>query len=185
MINDEKMICKEFEREVYLYLDNGLSKDRREYLKRHLNECKICSSLLNEVEIVINQAGEELTDDLLDAKYDKMIELAVKQKKSGFAERLFPQGTIKEKYAFSVKIAIVGVLAVIAVIILLTTRQPNTVKTISKDLLDWDGEKITSQINELKSKINLIHEDEWNKQIMILDQRMKNLEKESDKFSFN
>ncbi len=185
MSNDGKMICKEFEKEVYLYLDNDLLTDRKEYWRQHIASCKTCDSLISDVEIILDKACVELTENLLDAKFDKIVEQAVRKKRFKIAEWLFPQGTAKEKYAFSLKLAVVGVLAAIAVVISLTTNQPNTVKTISNELLDWEGEKITLQINELKSKINLIHEDEWDKQIMILDQRMKNLEKESDKFSFN
>ncbi|TSA27184.1 MAG: hypothetical protein D4R68_06080 [Ignavibacteriales bacterium] len=185
MSNDEKMICKEFENEVYLFMDNNLSMDRKENWKQHLNKCKTCSSLLNEVEVVINQTREELTDDILESKYDRMIEQAVQKKRFKIIEWLFPQGTVKEKYAFSLKLAVVGTLATIAIVISLTTQRTNTVKTISNELLDWEGKKITSQINEIKNTINLIHEDNWDKQMILLDQRMKNLEKESDKFSFN
>ena len=34
MSNDEKMICKEFEREIYLFLDNDLSTERKEYWRQ-------------------------------------------------------------------------------------------------------------------------------------------------------
>lgn len=185
MSNDEKMICKEFEREVYLYLDNDLSTDRKKYWRQHITSCKTCSSLISDVEIVIKNAHVELTEDLLDAKFDKMVEQAIQKKRFKIAEWLFPQGTAKEKYIFSLKLTVVGVLAAIAVVISLTSNQPNAVKTISNELLDWEGNKITSQINEIKNTMNLIHEDNWDKQIIMLDERMKVLEKESDKFSFN
>ena len=185
MSNDENMICKEFEREVYLYLDNDLSTDRKEYWKQHIVNCKTCSSLVSNVENVLDQARVELTEDLPDAKFDKIVEHAVQKKRFKIAEWLFPQGTAKEKYVFSLKLAVVGVLATIEVVISLTTNRPNAVKSISNELLDWEGEKVTSQINEIKNTINLIHEDNWDRQIIMLDQRMKILEKESDKFSFN
>ena len=185
MINDESMICNEFEKEVYLYLDNDLSTDRKEYWKQHITSCKTCSSLIGELEIILDQARVELTEDLPEAKFDTIIENAVQKKKFKIAEWLFPQGTAKEKYAFSVKLAVVGVLAAIAIIISLTNQQPNTVKTISNELLDWEGKEVTSQINEIKNTINMIHEDNWDKQMIMLDQRMKALENKSDKFSFN
>ncbi len=185
MSNDENMICNEFEKEIYLYLDNDLSTDRKEYWKQHISNCKTCSSLISDIEIVLDQARIELSEDLPDAKFEAMIEKAVQKKRFKIAKWLFPQGTAKEKFAFSVKLAVVGVLAAIAIIISLTTQQPNTVKTISNELLDWEGKKVTSQINEIKNTINLIHEDNWDKQIILLDQRMKVLEDKSDKFSFN
>lgn len=185
MSNDEKIICKEFETEVYLYSDNDLSENRKEYWKQHIAECKTCSFLLNDVDFIVKMAKDELTEDILDSKIEKMIEKAVQQKRDRIAQWIFPQATVKEKYAFSLKLAVVGVLATIAVIISLTTQRPNTIKTISNELLDWEGQKITLQINELKNTINMIREDNWDKQILMLDQRMKVLEKESDKYSFN
>lgn len=185
MSNDENKICKEFEKEVYLYLSSDLSAERKEYWKQHIADCKRCSSLISEIEIVLDQASLELAEDLPDVRFDTMIENAVQKKRFKIAEWFFPQGTVKEKFAFSLKLAAVGILATIAVIISLTTQRPNTVKTISNELLDWEGKKVTSQINEIKNTINLIHEDNWDKQIIMLDQRMKTLEKESDKFSFN
>ena len=185
MINEGKIICNEFEMELYLYTDNDLSADRKEFLKKHISNCETCANLLKNTEIVLNQASAELTEDLPDAKYDTIIERVVQKKKNKIVEWFFPQRIIKEKYALSIKLAVVGTLAAIAVIISLTTQKPNTVKTISNELLDWEGKKITSQINEIKNSINMIHEDNWDKQILMLDQRMKVLENESDKFSFN
>ncbi len=185
MINDENMICSEFEKEVYLYLDNDLLTDRKEYWKQHVVNCKTCSSFISEVEIILDQAHVELTEDMFDAKFNAMVKKAVQKKEFKIAEWLFPQGTAKEKFAFSLKLAVVGVLATIAIIISLTTRQPNTVKTISNELLDWEGKKVTSQINEIKNTIDMIHEDNWDRQMILLDQRMKALENKSDKFSFN
>lgn len=185
MSNDENMICKEFETEVYLYLDNDLSTDRKKFWEQHITSCRTCSSLISNVEIVLDQARVELTEDLPDAKFDTMIEYTVQKKRFKIAEWFFPRGTAKEKLAFSIKLAVVGVLVAIAVIISLTTQRPNTVKTISKELLDWEGKEVTSQINEIKNTINLIHEDNWDRQIIILDQRMNTLENKSDKFSFN
>jgi len=182
---NDKAICKMFEKEMFLYIDKDLPDDKISFWKEHLANCNSCRSLLNDTEIIVGSVKENYFEDLLDVKYETMIEKVVQSKRSNFLEWFFPSGSVREKYAFSFKLAVVGVLAVIAVIISLSTNQPNTVKTISRDLLDWDGEKITTQINELKNKMNLIQDSNWDKQIDVLDQRMKNLEKESDKFSFN
>lgn len=185
MISNDKMICKEFETEVYLYIDNDLSAERLNFWRGHLTKCNDCASLLKEVEMISNVAEEKLTEDLLDVKYDKMIERAVRQKKFSIGEWFFPKEKSKEKFALATKIAIVSGLAVIAVIISLLSPKPNPVKAIPNDLLDWEGKKIVAQINEVKTKLKLIHGDNWDKQIIMIDQRMKDLEKESDKFSFN
>ncbi|OGV27251.1 MAG: hypothetical protein A3J84_09235 [Ignavibacteria bacterium RIFOXYA2_FULL_37_17] len=185
MNNNEKTICKDFESEVYFYIDNELPADRSVFWKDHLSNCATCRSLLEEINVIVAAAGENISEDILDSKYDKMIENAVRQKKFSLSQLLFPAGSFREKYSVSLKIAVVGMLAIIAFVVSLTTQRPNTVKTISRELLDWEGKKVNSQINEIKNTINLIHEDNWDKQMIMLNQRIKLLEKESDKFSFN
>ena len=185
MNSNEKMICVDFENEVYLYMDNELPADRSVFWKDHLSNCEACRLLLEEINVIVAATRESASEDVLDLKYDKMIENAVRQKKINLSQWLFPAGSFREKYSVSLKIAVVGMLAVIAFVISLTTQRPNTVKAISKELLDWEGKKVTSQINEIKNTIDLIHEDNWDKQIIMLDQRMKILEKEADKYSFN
>ena len=185
MNSDEKIICRDFENEIYLYLDNEPTADRSVFWKDHLSNCEACRLLFEEINVIVDEARESASEDILDLKYDKMIEKAVHQKKFSLSQWLFPSGSFGEKYSVALKIAVVGMLAIIAFVISLTTQRPNTVKAISKELLDWEGKKVNSQINEIKNTINLIHEDNWDKQMIMLDQRMKVLEKEADKYSFN
>jgi hypothetical protein len=184
-MNNEKLFCRDFEEAVYLFIDEDMPAERKKIFDNHLVECNKCQFLLNEVNEILTRAKKELPDDLLDAKFDRMIEKAVSKKKTGLIEFIFPQNTLKEKFAFSVKIAIVGGLAVIALVISLTSRQPNTIKTISNDLLDWEGKSINSQINDVKNTLDVLQENNWDSQISQFDRKIKQLEKRTDKFSFN
>ena len=96
-------------------------------------------------------------------------------------ELIFPRGIIKEKFAFTVKLAVVSALAVIAVVVSLTSRQPNTVKTISNELLDWEGAKITTQIDELKNQFQSMQEDNWEKDMLQFNQKLKKSKKSFQK----
>lgn len=185
MNNNERTFCNDFEMEVFLYLDNELLPERKEFWEMHLKDCNKCRQTLSSVISIFNQVREESKDDLLDAKFDKIVEQAVSTKKFSLNEWFFPHGTIREKYSFSLKIAVVGIITVVTLVISLTSQKPNTVKNISSDLLDWEGKKITTQINDLKNTLNIMQEDNWDKQMIQLDQRIKKLEKETDKFSFN
>jgi hypothetical protein len=90
-----------------------------------------------------------------------------------------------ENKCFYGKAALVGALSIIAIIVSLISRQPVPIKNITNELLDWDGKKVIVQINELKNTFDIINEDSWDQQIIQLNKRIQNLEKKSDKVSFN
>ena len=185
MTNDEKNICCEFEAKVLLYSDNDLSIERKEFWKEHLENCTRCSNRLNEMDHLSKHSQEVLIEDILDAKFDRMIEAAVNQKRSKLFNLFFPQQNEKRKIALALKVSVVSVLTVMAIVISLITNRPNSVKSISNDLLDWEGTKVNMQINDIKAKIDLMNDNNWEKQMMLLDQNIKRLEIKSDKFSFN
>lgn len=185
MISDGNNICIEFETEAFLYAGKELPDEKIKFWNEHLQNCSSCKRLISEIESVSRISKEELTDDILDAKFDCMIDNAVKRGRSKFFEWLFPAGNEKGKLSVALKIAVVSGLTVLAIVVSLITNRPNPVKTVSNDLLDWEGKKVDMQISDVKTKLDVMSEDDWDKQIMLLDKRIKKLEKESDKFSFN
>ena len=91
----------------------------------------------------------------------------------------------------TVKIAFGGALAVAAVVMLLITEKPNPIKNFSSELLDWNAEEIDTQMDEMelslrlakddefkKYFINKLMEDRWNRDIIIINNGIKEIEKE-------
>jgi hypothetical protein len=185
MIDDGNITCKAFEAEALLFIDKDLQLERIEFWNDHLNNCSECKEYFSKIESVLNISEEELREELLDTKYNRMIERAVNQNRSKLFEWLFPKESEKGKIAIALKIAVVSALTVFAIIISLMTNKPNPIKTVSNDFLDWEGAKVNRQISEVKDKIDVMSKSDWDKQVILIDKRIKKLEKESDKFSFN
>lgn len=185
MTNVKNVICQDFEHEMRLFITEELPAERIEFWKKHLLNCNECTVELKEELKVIAIIKEEVSVDLDDFSFNRMIDVAVSKRKSWVVNILGDRYNYAENKSFYGKAALVGLFATIAIIISLVTHQSIPVKNIPNDLLDWEGTKVISQINELKNTINLIHEDNWDKQIIMLDQRIRALEKEADKFSFN
>jgi hypothetical protein len=184
MNNDEKVTCKEFQTEVFLYAKNDLPADKMAFWKDHLANCSECASEMNFVVKLNGVLKEKTLVDIEDSIFDKMIEKAA-LKRNRF-QNIFQSGLrYNENKSFYGKAALAGVLATAAIVISVITHQSIPVKNIPNNILDWEGTKITSQIDDLKTRIQMIGEDKWDKEILQIDQRLEKLEKRSDKFSFN
>ncbi len=184
MTNIKNTVCQDFEHEMWLYLAAELPAERMEFWKKHLLECDDCTLELKEKIRVISNIKEKIAVDLDDSSFARMIDAAVSKRKSWMENILGDRFIYTENKSFYGKAALIGAFATTAIIILLVTHQSIPVNKIPNHLLDWEGKKITYQIDEMKNRIQLIGDDKWGKEINLLDQRIEKLEKESDKFSF-
>ncbi|MCX6169532.1 MAG: zf-HC2 domain-containing protein [Ignavibacteriales bacterium] len=184
MNNDVKVICKEFQKEVFLYLNNELSIERLAFWKEHLLTCSDCTFELKSVIQLADTLSEKTLVDVENSTFNKMIEKAI-IKKTWLHYVFGSRRRFDMNRSFYGKAALAGVLATAAIIISIITHQSIPVKTIPKNLLDWEGTNFSSQIDDIKTRMQMIDEDKWDKEIILLDQRLDNLEKGSDKFSFN
>jgi hypothetical protein len=187
MTNIKNVLCQDFEHEMWLYITEELPSERMEFWKKHLLNCDECLLELNEELTATSAIKEEVSVDLDDSTFNRMIDKAVSKKINWVGNTLRNRFNYAENKSFYGKAALIGAFATTAMIVLLVTHQsiPDPVKNIPKDLLDWEGTKVISQIDDLNNRIQMINEDKWGKEIYLLDQRMEKLEKKSDKFSFN
>lgn len=184
MNNRQEPICKEFNAELFLYIDNELPKEKMEFYRTHLSYCAECRLNLNEVNLISSIASEEICGDVLDAKFDKMIERATAKSKISIKSFFFPARDSQTGFGMAFRVLAVAAVTVIAILFSLSTKQPNPVKNISKDLLDWDGDKIDAQIYELSKGIMKVENTQWENNIQLIDRELKNLEKVSDEKTF-
>lgn len=179
MSDQKDLICKDFENEIWLFTEQSLPHERIEFWNHHIQDCSKCSLVLKNEFALLETCKEELSEDVLDSKFDMMINRAVTSSKKLSLKRLW---NIKEEFSIRTKVALISGLAVVAVIISLITPRQNPVKTVSNELLDWEGTKINSQIENIEDKIEIINNDEWSNQLKIIDERLQLLEKQADKF---
>ncbi len=188
MQSNGRTLCRIFDSEIFLYLDNTLPSERKELLREHLRNCEACRRLLQETENLLEVIQENIQEDVSEDVFNKMIDKAVSEKRNRFLKAFFTRKkSKKEKIIHWGKISFASVMVVVAVIVSLVSDKPNTVKTVSKDILDWEGEKISTQIDEIKGRIEFIQTQNmntWNRETDAIDKQLKRLEKESDPYSF-
>ncbi len=69
-----KKLCKEFESEMWLFLDHSMEEERKKFWQSHLANCSSCSSVLKtSLETIENYNGVPL-DDMQDKSFTKIIE---------------------------------------------------------------------------------------------------------------
>ncbi|MFA7418761.1 MAG: hypothetical protein WCZ90_03670 [Melioribacteraceae bacterium] len=179
MINNKDLICKDFENETWLYIEQGLPKERMEFWNKHVEQCTKCSALIRNEKSLLETSKDELAEDILDSKFDMMISNAIRPNRKFSLKHIW----IKNKeFSIKTKFAVISGLAVVAIVVSLITPKQNPVKTVSSELLDWEGTKIDSQIENIQDKIEVINNDEWSNQLKIIDERLQLLEKQADKF---
>ena len=179
MTDYKDLICKDFENEIWLYMEQSLPQERIYFWNKHVKQCSKCSTLILSEKSLLETCKDELAEDILDSKFDMMISIAVKQKSKLSLKQIW---YYKKGFSIKTKFAVISGLAVVAIVVSLITPRQNPVKTVSSELLDWEGTKIDSQIENIQDKIEVINNDEWSNQLKIIDERLQLLEKQADKF---
>lgn len=179
MTNHRDLICKDFENETWLFMEQSLSQERMKFWNNHIEQCVNCSALIRSENSLLETCKEGLGEDILDSKFEMMINNAVKPSRKFSLKQIWSK---KEEFSIKTKFAVISGLAVVAIVVSLITPRQNPVKTVSGELLDWEGTKINSQIESIENKIEIINNDEWSNQLKIIDERLRLLEKQTDKF---
>jgi len=179
MSEQKDLICKDFENELWLFSEQSLPQERIEFWNRHIQNCAKCSLLMKNELVLLETCKEELSEDMLDSKYDMMINHAVKPSRNFSLKQTWAK---REAFSIKTKFAMISGLAVVAIVISLITPKQNPVKSVSNELLDWEGTKIDSQIESIENKIEILNNDDWSNQLKMIDARLQLLEKEADKF---
>ncbi|HOI29164.1 MAG TPA: hypothetical protein PLZ15_05320 [Melioribacteraceae bacterium] len=185
MSNNEKMTCKMFEHDIWLYIDRTLGDEKMEFWRRHLNQCNHCREILSSTEGLISTASEKLVFDIDDSSFDRMIGKSIKSNRYKIFPRLF--GKRGRQLITVGKVVFASVLVVAAILISLMSDKPNSIKTVSRELLDWEGAEIRTELNDIGSRIELIKYDNlegWNREVNGINSRLNNLETNSDPESF-
>ena len=179
----ENSFCDKFENSLLLFIDRDLSGEQLSEFSTHIHKCSRCSKLLADtVDILYSSKNEQV--DISEDQFDVMISKSLKKRKNRFS--LFGLSIDqKEKLVFYWKIAFATLLVFASITISLISNRINPVKQVSRELLDWEGTKVQADINSLGQSIDAMNRGDWNNKINQIDNKLEQLEKESDKYSFN
>jgi hypothetical protein len=194
MQNDDYII-EEFEKDIWLYLDNDLPTERMNYWSYQIQQNPEIRTKFNEAESILTNYNNLSDENLDNAKFERMIQTATKRERLFLRIKSFFLNKNESESLFP-KMAFVTTLTIAAIVILVISQKPNPVNKISSELLDWDDEITSTHIQNISNSISLIENDdmkkfilfkttqgEWNKNIYRLENKIKNLDDKIDETS--
>ncbi|MCZ6703823.1 MAG: hypothetical protein O6940_12395, partial [Ignavibacteria bacterium] len=195
MDDTNKKLCKEFESEMWLFLDHSLEEERKKFWQNHLVSCSDCNSLLKTSTETIEQYNRVPLDDLADGSFKKIINTITAD--MGRIEHLVMpikrNRTLFEIFGFY-KLTFGGALVAAAIIFLFITfindpKIPEIKKVIPKQILAWNDEqtadrlqKVGDQIYSLKTVelfiyfIIKINKENCNKDLSSIQKQIRNMQ---------
>jgi hypothetical protein len=170
MSQDKSQLCKEFEREFWLYLDGDLSEERMKFWNNKLDEVPELRNYIEEYISVSNNYETVKNIELDSHKVNAMVSKAVNQNSlmsriEHFFSNIF---TSEKEFSFG-KIAFGSALIIGAIVISLISNKPNPVvnlsETINSELLDWDADFVDDQISKVGTLLKVTKDEEYRKYI--------------------
>lgn len=161
-------LVQEFEKEVWLYLDQDLSDDRMEFWKQKIKEIPELNKYIDDYIAISELCIQSESDQLEIKKFNSMIDVAINtdsflNKTQRYFSNLFSNDP---EFVFG-KIAFASVLIIAAVVISIVSNRPNPVvimtNTINEELLDWDADFVDDQISKVGNLLKLTKDDEYRK----------------------
>ncbi len=167
MKQEKNQLLNEFEKEIWLYLDNALSSERIKYWDEKLNEIPELNKFMQDYQIISDKYNSN-EFHLSDEKFNIVIDNAIKgnfikSKILNYFENLL---STKSEFTFG-KIAFASLLVIGAIIISIISNKPspviNIVGTINSELLDWDAELVDTQISKISKLLKVAQDDDYRK----------------------
>jgi hypothetical protein len=168
MSQEKNQLFKEFEKEIWLFLDKDLSEARMIFWKQKLEEIPELHNCLEDYLAISELYNESEIADLDNDKFNFMIDTALSKnsysnKIKSYISRLL---TSESEFAFG-KIAFASLLIVGAIAVSIISNQPspisNMTNTINAELLDWDADFVDRQIGKVGNLLKVTKDEEYRK----------------------
>ncbi|PKL90022.1 MAG: hypothetical protein CVV23_01395 [Ignavibacteriae bacterium HGW-Ignavibacteriae-2] len=169
MQSENSMLAKQFETEIWLYIDGDLKPEKIKFWDDQMESNPQLRRIFEETKELLKIYDSETLHDIDDPAFEKMLTAATRKGKRKFGGSFFNLIYTGDNNGSGVnfsKIAFVSLIMIASIVILLLSEKPNSVKTISNELLDWEAETISSQINQIETGLSII-EDEKLEQYML------------------
>jgi len=167
MDDTNKKLCKEFENEMWLFIDHSLEEERKKFWQNHLVSCSDCSSLLKISSLTIEQYNQVPLDDLADSSYKKIINTITADNER--TEHIFMpikgNRSLFENFGFY-KLTFGGALVAAAIIFLIITfindpKIPEIKTELPKQILAWNDKQTSDRLKKVGDQIYSLKTDEW------------------------
>jgi hypothetical protein len=167
MDDTNKKLCKEFESEMWLFIDHSLEEERKIFWQNHLVTCSDCSSLLKISSETIEQYNRVPLNDMQDKSFIKTIKrVTAEVNEKGYKiESLKKNRSLFEIFGFY-KLTFGGALVAAAIIFLFITfindpKIPEIKKVFPKQILAWNDNQTDDRLQKVGDQIYSLKTDEW------------------------
>jgi hypothetical protein len=161
MKNKKKNICEEFEKEVFLFHEGSLHKERMEFIKNHLGLCPSCQAVFSEFREV-TAAYKNLPDENVNEnRFNYMISEATNSEILPGKYDQKRKSLIEVFGFYRLSFGGAAVIAAVILIIISFLKEPSIEKKLPYELLDWNGDKIENKIEQIEKQIISLKSDEW------------------------
>lgn len=191
MKNKKKIICEEFEKEVFLFQEGSLPKERIELIEYHLGICQYCQTVFKDLTDVIDTYESLPKDDVDESRFNYMISksLSPDTLPGRYVQK---RKSLVEMFGFY-KLSFGGAAVVAAIILIIISffSEPGIENKIPYELLDWNGDKIENKIEQIEKQIISLKSDEWDIYIVRKNEKeswnatLKNIRNQIDKLKKN
>jgi hypothetical protein len=167
----EDQLYKNFEKDIWLYLDKQLPNEKQIFWDDQLKNNHGLQEYLNNYLSISSDYKISTKVDIDDIKFDLMIEKAMSKNSfihnvKQFFEDLF---STDSEFNFG-KIAFASFLIVAAVIFSIVSDKTNPVnnftKTINNKLLEWDPEYLETKVDKIENLLKLAKDEDYKKYYM-------------------
>lgn len=193
MKSQDKYLLEEFEKVFWLYISEELPKKEMSFWKRKIEENTELQVFLDDLVKIPRFYDTAEIEDIDEELFDIAINNAV-SKGRRFSFTNFLRKVVygnSEEISPSYKLAFGSLLIIVAVIIFLSTNNPNPVKDISNELFSWEGESISKTLSEIDDDLYLMKNkeikenlqqritlDPWDNEIDLIKKQIDQLENE-------
>jgi hypothetical protein len=167
MDDTNKKLCKEFESEIWLFIDHSLEQERKKIWQNHLVSCSDCSSFLKTSTETIEQYNQVPLDDLSDDSYNKIIGTitADNERTEHLVMPIKGNRSLFEIFGFY-KLTFGGGFVAAAIIFLFITfindpKIPEIKEVFPEQILAWDDNQTTDRLQKVGDQIYSLKTDEW------------------------
>lgn len=167
-MNNLEQLYNEFEKEVFLYMENELPKSKMNYWTVKLEEYPSLNKYIEDIEFVENKYKKLAKYELTNDKFNSFVNIAIERKGVKDKIRLLFKNMFSPSNELSFgRIAFASLLIIAAVIISVISNRPNPVvnfaDSINNEILKWDADIVDDQINKVENLIKVTQDDEYRK----------------------
>lgn len=185
-----KEIIALFEAEMWQYLDCSLSEKQMRFWEEKINQLPELQEMLKEQDEIIQLYNTTDIDELEDSKFDYMVEKAISE--AGIWRRL--KALLKiDGNNFVPKMAFSAVVLIASFVVLLISKNPNPVNSITNVANSWSEDSIDNGFESISLNISFLENEdlrryyfysrtknEWDREIFSIKKEVNNLINEAN-----